>query len=64
MSTETKDKILDQFKLAIFKSGMKKQDIAKKMGITNGHLVNMLNGRDNFSEEKRKSLNRILKTNY
>lgn len=64
MSTETKDKILDQFKLAIFKSGLKKQDIAKKMGVSNGHFINILNGRDTFSEEKKKLLNRILKTNF
>jgi plasmid maintenance system antidote protein VapI len=58
------EKVLEKFKLAIFVSGLKKIDIAAKMGITNGHLVNMLNGRDKLSEEKRKSLNKILKSNY
>lgn len=55
---------LTKFRVAIVSQKKKKKDIAQKMGITAGHLSNLLNGRDNFDEGKREKLNSILKTNF
>lgn len=61
---QKQDPILTNFKLAIFKSGKKKIEIAELMGISDGHLVNILNGRDVLSEDKKSKLNKILKTDF
>lgn len=64
MKNKVNSQVLEKFKMAIFKQRLKKIEIADKMGITDGHLVNMLSGRDMLSDEKRAKLNEILKTNY
>ena len=57
-------KQLNKFQKAIRMSGYRRVWIATQLGITKGHLTNMLSGRDKFLEKHRKKLNEILQTNF
>ena len=57
-------KSLLNFKLAILRRGLKNKEVAKKLGISTGHLSNMLRNHDSMNDEVRKKLNKLLNTNY
>lgn len=54
--------IIEEFKCAIEEQGRKKNWIANQLGISKGHLNNILNNGFTLTEENRKKLNELLNT--